>query len=48
MKAKLYANQIVKRRITILEVPEDLREETMALLPESDYKRQEAVLIEGR
>lgn len=46
-KARLYATRIAKRVITILDVPEEYRDETMALLSDSDRKRQEAVM-EGR
>ena len=44
MKEKLYAERIVKRKITILDVPEKYRDAVMALLPESDRERMERLL----
>lgn len=46
-RSKLYANRISKRVITILDVPEEYREEVMDLLGESDRKRQESILAEA-
>ena len=46
MKAKLYAHKINRREMTILDVPEDIREQVLGLLPDADRRRMEA-LLEG-
>lgn len=43
-KCKLYASRINKRAITILDVPEELRDGVMELLNDSDRKRMKALL----
>ncbi|MBP3883625.1 MAG: hypothetical protein J6D54_01630 [Olsenella sp.] len=47
MKAKLYARQIHRRIITILDVPEEHRDDVMALLSDSDRERMERLINNG-
>lgn len=47
MREKLYASRVAKRAITILDVPEELRDGVMALLGESDRMRQTRILAES-
>ena len=52
-RASLYAARIGKRAITILNVPQGMRDEVMGLLPDSDRARCERTLesataIKGR
>lgn len=44
MRAKLYANQISRRKITILDVPLDYRDKVMSLLPDLDRERMEKLI----
>lgn len=44
MREKLYASRIANRKITILDVPEKYRERVMALLGESDQRRNKEIL----
>lgn len=44
MREKLYAYQISKRVMTIVDVPEKYRDKVMGLLGESDRERNLAIL----
>lgn len=44
MREKLYANQISRRKITILDVPEKYRNKVMELLTDSDRLRMQKLL----
>lgn len=44
MREKLYARQIERRLITILDVPERYREGTIALLSAAERERQRRIL----
>ena len=47
MKEKLWAKMIARRKATIIDVPEEMRETVMELLSTSDRKRQEYILERG-
>lgn len=44
IKAKAWATLIKNRRKDILDVPEAMREEVLALLPEAERERQRALM----
>lgn len=44
VKARLYAKQIERRIITILDVDYSYRDDVLSLLSEAERKRQEALL----
>ena len=44
MREKLYARQIERRQMTILDVPEKYRDKVMALLTDSDRLRMQKLL----
>ena len=44
MKEKLYARQIERRQITILDVPMKYREKVMSLLSDFDRERMEKLI----